>query len=228
MQLRNKINPNVSFYNTTRHNHSLKFSSRIHLALRAQSQREDPILSFLTSALFLGFQKFSLFSKMQITVHLQLGKNAGKFMYLCSSEEINSNSAKWYKLTRESCNPDVILPFQIQVQITTVRKFENNLILTHICFHRVNVNLINKIILKRIQIAVADTISTGRNNNQCKCFAGNLKMLQDSLALSLFFLIPCKKMKKKKKKQLADNEAPFRFVDINFYHVPFMKMCVVK
>jgi len=27
---------------------------------------------------------------------------------------------------------------------------------------------------------------------------------------------------------LADNEAPFRFVDINFYHVPFMKMCVVK
>lgn len=46
-----KIDLDASFYSTAHNNQSLQFFPQINIALRAQIWREDPILSFPTSAI---------------------------------------------------------------------------------------------------------------------------------------------------------------------------------
>lgn len=61
-------------------------------------------------------------------------------------------------MIHSSCNPEIILPFQIPTEIATVREFGNKLNLPHRWhdFPAVNMDLLNKLILKLIRDDVAD------------------------------------------------------------------------
>lgn len=80
------------------------------------------------------------------------------YLYLQQWRESYQRTKAVEKLIHSSLSPKIILPFQIPAERATGRGFENKLILPHRWhdFPAVNMNLLNKLILKLIRDDVAD------------------------------------------------------------------------
>lgn len=87
---------------------------------------------------------------------------------------VEVSGALQQKLTHAGCSPDVLLPFQIQVEIATVKKIESKLILAH-RWHSIPV--VNMKLLIQIKLIQDDVVDIIFNRIERDCFAESLKIL---------------------------------------------------